>query len=203
MSPVSQVSIRALRAGRMAKRMDEEQVPFLVSIRALRAGRMNSDSGDRADFPGFQSAPCVQGECGVLLMLRGTGMFQSAPCVQGECCPRRCLLPPNSCFNPRPACRANGKGSLPGCRSNDVSIRALRAGRMGSMVFGFRSRRSFNPRPACRANAVTLKQVFESAYVSIRALRAGRMDWYGRSDGARWSFNPRPACRANAAGGRS
>ncbi len=84
MAVVCGVSIRALRAGRMEPfTPSRQQQP--VSIRALRAGRMNSDSGDRADFPGFQSAPCVQGEWKYIsyIAVNAPG-FQSAPCVQGE-----------------------------------------------------------------------------------------------------------------------
>ncbi len=79
-------------------------------------------------------------------------MFQSAPCVQGEC--RVQHWPRN---------RA------------EVSIRALRAGRMPSITSEWNKPRRFNPRPACRANASV-----------------------GRPAAWDLCFNPRPACRANA-----
>ncbi len=124
------------------------------------------------------------------------------------------------CFNPRPACRANGSVISQHSPHFAVSIRALRAGRMfrDSEERGGNVR--FNPRPACRANACGRTDICPSRPVSIRALRAGRMaatccshsDHHavsiralraGRmvavaSTESRDSrFNPRPACRAN------
>ncbi len=145
------VSIRALRAGRMRGLIKRGLIVVTVSIRALRAGRMKKPStsgktrwcfnprpacranGIETEYKiliaGFQSAPCVQGEWKAAEEKVKQLKFQSAPCVQGEC---------------------NGSG-VSG-EAQDVSIRALRAGRMMRSQSRSKATNRFNPRPACRAN---------------------------------------------------
>ncbi len=190
------VSIRALRAGRMALSDPVIIVPG-VSIRALRAGRMrgrrrfrsrttcfNPRPACRANGPKsissnsrqvFQSAPCVQGEWIAMSPICCGQVFQSAPCVQGECQRAIYEMLDQSGFNPRPACRANERHVELVEQAQPVSIRALRAGRMNPKAITDDDMDSFNPRPACRANGAT------------STARGGPI-----------GFNPRPACRANA-----
>ncbi len=123
----------------------------------------------------FQSAPCVQGEWHrVLFFQTRIVRFQSAPCVQGECgvlCTRGSVA---RSFNPRPACRANARSSFPLKVYDDVSIRALRAGRM-TMAHSIAPMTAVSIR-ALRAGRMTMAHsIAPMTAVSIRALRAGRM----------------------------
>ncbi len=170
-----EVSIRALRAGRMSE--SKTAITWLMSFNPRPACRANVclDQDIVKKPVSFNPRPACRANGLTAPVMRMASSFQSAPCVQGEWHETGRTVRASVGFNPRPACRANAGLTFGAakpirfqsapcvqgeCSNRDaiirhpeVSIRALRAGRMTTQNFTIADRRSFNPRPACRANA--------------------------------------------------
>ncbi len=115
----------------------------------------------------FQSAPCVQGECGPVAADLGMSLVSIRALRAGRMLPAVPVAEAELGFNPRPACRANGQA--PGLRRPLLGFNPRPACRANADGFPrVKSRLSFNPRPACRANVLRLRafppdSLFQSA----------------------------------------